>query len=322
MMNGSEGLNNGRKVAEGGVLLALYSILLLLVVQLPFLIFLFFFLPAPFILAAIKQKLSWSFGMLFMASLLATVLGMVSQIPMVLVTGLVGITIGYHIQHDKSPILMFIRTVLVFIAGFAIMAASAALFFHINFISLYKQFMKQALLQIDKSAGLLSSMGQTSAGQFKDQFIERAELIMTLLPSLIVTASIFMVLLFLWAAHPILKRFSPKKTAWPRFREIQLPKSILWYYLITMILLAVIHPDKGSTWYIVLMNLFSILQFFMTIQGLSLFFYISYIKKLPKAVPVILVIASFFIPIIQSAVRLLGIIDLGFPFREYIRKKN
>ena len=50
-------LNSGRKITEGGVLLALYSVLLLMTIYLPIIGgILFFFLPIPFILMAIKHS--------------------------------------------------------------------------------------------------------------------------------------------------------------------------------------------------------------------------------------------------------------------------
>ncbi len=62
-------MNNGRKIAEGGVLLAVYVLLLFITVQIPLLgMVTFFFLPIPFILVMIKEKISWLFGFLAVAS--------------------------------------------------------------------------------------------------------------------------------------------------------------------------------------------------------------------------------------------------------------
>jgi uncharacterized protein YybS (DUF2232 family) len=46
------------------------------------------------------------------------------------------------------------------------------------------------------------------------------------------------------------------------------------------------------------------------------------VKKWAKTVPVMMVIASLLLPIITTIIRFLGIIDLGFPFRETIKKKE
>ena len=59
------------KITEGGMLLAVYALLLFITVQIPFLgILRFFFLPVPFILVMIKEKLSWLFGFLAVASVI------------------------------------------------------------------------------------------------------------------------------------------------------------------------------------------------------------------------------------------------------------
>jgi uncharacterized protein YybS (DUF2232 family) len=95
-------MNSGRRIAEGGALLALYCILLFITIQIPLLgIFTTFFLPIPFILVTIKQKLSWSLGYLFVASLLSILIGTILSVPLTLLMGATGIAIGYF-EKDKS----------------------------------------------------------------------------------------------------------------------------------------------------------------------------------------------------------------------------
>lgn len=108
------------------------------------------------------------------------------------------------------------------------------------------------------------------------------------------------------------------------FSRSATPESLLWYYLITMLLALFVNTDKNSFVYMAITNLFFILQFFILLQGYSLIFYIAHVKSWVKAIPVLIVVFSLLlpIPIITTAVRFLGIIDLGFPFRETIKKKE
>ena len=69
-----------------------------------------------------------------------------------------------------------------------------------------------------------------------------------------------------------------------------------------------------------IMNILFILQLFMLLQGFSFLFYISHVKGWVKAIPIILVVVSLLNPIMLTIVRILGIIDLSFPFREAISK--
>ena len=142
----------------------------------------------------------------------------------------------------------------------------------------------------------------------------------TLTPSLFVLIALFGVLLIELVSFPIVKRFGVKVESWRPFREIVLPKSILWYYLLTMLASFALNPEEGTYWYMALMNIGFLLQMLMVLQGLSLISYFCYKKGISKAVPIFAVVFTFIIPIFLSIVRILGIIDLGFDLRKRFNK--
>ncbi|MFE0506060.1 YybS family protein [Peribacillus butanolivorans] len=313
-------MNSGRRIAEGGALLALYCILLFITVHVPIVgIFTLFFLPIPFILVTNKQKISWALGYLFVASLLSILIATILSVPMTLLMGATGITIGYFLKKDKPMAPMFISAVLVFLGGILLIYAASVLVFDINYIEKSRVMLEES---IDSSVGIMESFDQASTEQIEKRMHESIDLLNTLMPSLFVVTSVIMVLLIFFAAHPILKRFSDKTLKWPHFRDLRLPKSLLWYYLITMLLALFVNTDKNSFVYMAITNLFFILQFFILIQGYSLVFYISHVKSWTKAIPILIVVASLLHPIFITIIRFLGIIDLGFPFRETIKKKE
>ncbi|KON66725.1 hypothetical protein AKG34_22175 [Peribacillus butanolivorans] len=313
-------MNSGRRIAEGGALLALYCILLFITVHIPIVgIFTLFFLPVPFILVTNKQKISWALGYLFVASLLSILIATILSVPMTLLMGATGITIGYFLKKDKPMAPMFISAVLVFLGGTLLIYAASVLVFDVNYIEKSMVMVEES---IDSSVGIMESFDQASTEQIKKRMYETIDLLNTLMPSLFVVTSVIMVLLIFFAAHPILKRFSDKTLKWPHFRDLRLPKSLLWYYLITMLLALFVNTDKNSYVYMAITNLFFILQFFILIQGYSLVFYISRVKSWTKAIPILIVVASLLHPIFITIIRFLGIIDLGFPFRETIKKKE
>ena len=89
LMKGCEKLNNGRKITESGLLLAVYALLLFITVQVPFLgMITMFFLPVPFILVMMKEKLSWLFGFLAVAFVVDDDLfGTIFSVPLTLLAG-------------------------------------------------------------------------------------------------------------------------------------------------------------------------------------------------------------------------------------------
>ena len=313
-------LNSGRKIAEGGALLALYCILLFITVYIPLLGFItFFFLPIPYILVTVKQKLSWAFGFLFVGLVLSLLIGTALSLPMTMLMGVTGITIGSFLKRDKPMVPMFISAVLIFLGGTLATYAATVLLSEVNYIEETMTILEES---IDSSTEIMESFGQAPTEKVIQSMHESIETLNTLLPSLFVIASITMVLLIFLAANPILKRFSDKQLNWPRFQDLRLPKSLLWYYLITMLLALFVNMDDNGFVYMAITNLFFILQFFIMIQGYSLLFYISDVKGWAKAIPIVIVIVSLLMPIFAIIIRFLGIIDLGFPFRETIKKKE
>jgi uncharacterized protein YybS (DUF2232 family) len=145
-----------------------------------------------------------------------------------------------------------------------------------------------------------------------------------LLPSILVLSAAIILVLFLLSAQPLLKRFSDKKIIWPPLRDIHLPKSLLWYYLITMLATYLLKPEESSFLFMVIGNLMVILQILILLQGYAVIFFFSHVKGWPKAAPVSILIVTLLLPIplFQSLIRILGIMDLGFSLRKHIEKRR
>jgi len=63
-------------------------------------------------------------------------------------------------------------------------------------------------------------------------------------------------------------------------------------------------------------NLLMIVGIALMLQGFSFIFYFAHIKRIAKAVPILIVIATILFPgILLYFIRILGIIDIGFRLR-------
>lgn len=311
-------MNNGRKITEGGVLLAVYVLLLFITVQVPFLgMITLWFLPVSFILVTVKEKLSWAFGFLAVASVLTMIIGMILSVPLTLFAGAVGMVVGYHLKHDKSTIQMIISLVLTVITCLLIFLSATILVADVNIIEESRKMFEES---INTSIDIMNSLGQSVPKDVEKEMRDSIAMMQTLIPSALVVSSMFLSYVFILAAQPFVKRFSDKKVNWPLFRNLRLPKSLLWYYIIVLLATLFLKLDNSSYFGMAIMNLLFILQLFILLQGFSLVFYISHVKGWVKAVPIIFVIISLLSPIILTIVRVLGIIDLSFPFREVITK--
>ncbi|USK59869.1 YybS family protein [Peribacillus asahii] len=313
-------MNKGKKIAEGGMLLALYSILLFITINIPFLgMITFFLLPIPLVLVMIKETISWSIGFLAVASVLGIIIGTILSLPTVLLTGVMGIVIGYHVKHNKSTIQMFISSVLAFIVGSLLILIATNIILDMNVVDETLTMVEESM---ETSFDMMDMLGQNVTDDMKQQMRDSIEMIPMMIPSMLVISAMVMAYIFILASQPFIKRFSDKVVKWPLFRELRLPKSILWYYLITLVATFFMNTDDHSYVNMAILNLMFILQLFILLQGFSLIFYISYVRGWGKFVPILITIVSLLNPIFLTIVRILGIIDLGFPFREAITKSK
>jgi len=311
-------MKNVHKLTEGALLLAAYTVLVLITVYLPIIGMVSnLFLAVPFILFAAKNTKLNSFVFFIAAVILSVIVGSVFALPLTLSYGLTGLVIGYFIQTGKSRSAAYLASTLVFLVTLLLQYAVAAVLFNMNII---KELMSSVRESFDMSKNMLESLGQNVDEQIWEQFDAMFQTIETLMPSLFVLTALFAVFLIEIVSLPIVKRFGVTVSRWGPFRELVLPRSILWYYLITIISSFAFKPEEGSYWYIALVNLGFILQMLMVLQGLSFIFYYSFKKGLSKAIPVIALVLTFIIPFFLSIVRILGIIDLGFDLRKRMEK--
>jgi len=307
-----------RRLTEGAILLAIYTVLLLMFLYLPIIgVFLSFILPIPFIYYSARQKIKNSIVFLIGGLIISFIVGNVFSIPITLAYGTTGIVIGWFIKEKKDRILQYINATLVFLINLVIIYAVSILFLDVNILDELLVSFKES---IQTTIRLLETMGQTVDENMTETFNQLIETIEILLPTLLVMSSAIVVLLMMVICLPIVRKLGIEVPKAPPFRELTMPKSLLWYYLIVLLLMLVVNPDKGTYMYTAIFNLVYILQTLMLIQGISFIFYYSYVKGFPKAIPIIGIIFSFLIPILSSFVRILGIIDLGFNLRQRISK--
>lgn len=313
-------MKNTYKLTEGAILLAIFAVLLLITLYIPGLgLIANFFVALPFLFFGAKHDVKSTAVFTVAGVLLSMILGSFLAIPIALAYGTTGAVMGYMIRVGKSRFASFMAGSVVFLINLVLQYALSVVLFKINFID---ELMETFRLSIDQSIKMLEQFGQTPDEKMIQQFEAMVDLMETLVPSMFVMASFLLVFIIQLASFPLLKRFGIKVPQWRPFRELSLPKSILWYYLLTMIIGILLQPEQGTYWYWVITNLSFILQMLMVLQGLSFIFYITHAKGYPKAVPIVALVLVFLLPFVLYIVRILGIIDLGFDLRKRLGEKK
>src|SRR5699024_3095428 len=112
-----------------------------------------------------------------------------------------------------------------------------------------------------------------------------------------------------------------KKLFFPKFTTFNFPISLIWIYLITIVL-SFINLDPDSTLYLAYVNAEVICIAFLVIQGFSFIFFYFEHKKMNRFLPIIITIISFIIPLFMYIIRIIGIIDLGFSLKKQMSSQG
>ncbi|MFZ7804608.1 YybS family protein [Bacillus thuringiensis] len=303
-------------ITEGAALLAIYAILLLISMYVPILgTVVTFALPLPFILLTIRHKLS-NVVVIFVAALFVTII--VSQ-PMNLVKtimfGLIGIVLGYMYKTRKKPVEILIAGTLAYLIGFVLIYVASIKFFNIDIMKQMQSVFSESMVQSEK---IVSAIGMPISKEQKELLTQMNDILQSLFPSILVLVSVCFSWITVIISGSVLKKLKHDIIPWPKFKDLQLPKSIVWYYVIFILLATFIKVDPTSYLHMVFSNLYVIFALLLVLQGLTFISFLAYRKGFTKGVPIISFIVCMFIPMLFPLVTILGIIDLGISLRSKI----
>ncbi|MGG3042298.1 YybS family protein [Bacillus anthracis] len=309
-------MKNTKFITEGAALLAIYAMLLLISMYVPILgAVVTFALPLPFILLTIRYKLSSAF-VIFTAALFITVI--VSQ-PMNLVKttmfGLIGIVLGYMYKKQKKPVEILMAGTLAYLIGIMLIYVASIKFFNIDLMKQMQNMFNESMTQSEK---IVTAAGMPISKEQKELFVQMNDILQTVFPSILVMVSVCLSWITVIISGSALRKLKHDVIPWPKFKDIQLPKNIVWYYVIFILLSTFIKVEPTSYLHMVFSNLYVIFALLLVLQGLTFIAFLAHSKGFTKGVPIISFIACMFIPMLFPLVTILGIIDLGISLRSKI----
>lgn len=311
-------LKNTKVLTEGAIFAAIFALIAFMTIILPLIgSFLIWILPLPFIVYTVRN--GWKAGLMLwvVASFVSFIIGGLILVFTAIIFGSSGIVVGELFKRQKSAFIVLLGGSLAYIANLIIFFVFSIIIFDLNPIIVVQELMIES---VKTAETMLTTIGQDPSPQLAP-FMEFIDQLIFLAPSIIISTGVFYALLIQLVAIAVLKRIGEKVTRFKPFREWAFPKSFLWYYLVTSILI-LIGLEEGTTLYIVVWNLFPLLEIAMTLQGLAVIFYYSHVKEYTKAIPIGLVVVTFIIPNLLYIYRILGIIDLGFEVRKRIKNSD
>jgi uncharacterized protein YybS (DUF2232 family) len=314
-------VKNVRNLTEGAILLAAFAVFLLITIYIPPLsIISVFILPLPFIMFSAKNDLKFIAVFFIAAFIISFITSSLQGLGLMALFGAAGVVMGYMSQKTKSRSAILIGGTLTFIVGLIIFYVVLVTFMNINFIQELNTMLSQSMKQ---SETMLKALGnEKQIKLLQEQNANLVKSIKQLAPGYLITVSMAYAFISQWICFPIAKRFGISIPSWGKFRNLRLPKSLLWYYLAALGGHLLIQPQEGTYLYLVFINARLVLELFLLLQGLACLFYIFHQRSLSKGLAVFVVILSFILPIVHYIIMILGITDLGFDFRKQFVKKE
>jgi uncharacterized protein YybS (DUF2232 family) len=311
-------VKNARILTEGALLLAIYTVLLLLSVYVPVIsLFATLFLVLPFIIYSEKHGLKPGLTMLAAATVISLLTGaFFVTIPLTLSFGTTGLLIGWMLRNDKSKMSIYLASSFVFLISMVIEYVVSILLLNMNIIEDVLEQFRNLMTEAIETAGRL---GQPIPQENIEEIHTVMELTEVLIPTVFLTTAFVIMFIIISVNFPLLKKLGVQSAKFPPFRNWKLPQSIVWYYLITLILMIILKPGIGTYLHWSLYNLFYVLQLLLVVQGFSFIYFFAHLKKWPKGLLILITVLSF--PLVNF-VRILGIIDLGFDLRQRLQRKS
>ncbi|MEK4131951.1 YybS family protein [Solibacillus sp. FSL W8-0474] len=311
-------INQTRKLAHGAMMIAIFTVLMAIVFYIPMAnIIAAVIAPLPMIWYSANYDRRSSFLVAIIAVIVTFFIGGLLLIPASLIFAASGVAIGDAIYNKKSKVFMFISTSIVLLVTFAIQYVISLRLFEVDFIRDSMELMKTSYIESIKMTEKLT--GQATPKEVMDNINNMLNMLEMTLPASITLAMLLVSFILITVNLPILKRLKVDVPKFGKFSELRLPRSVLWYYLIALSINLFVQPEPNSSLAVIMLNISMILWILLTLQGISFIHFAIDAFGYPKFIKVLSTIVA--IPL-YSFVILIGIIDLGFNARDYIREKS
>lgn len=286
-----------KALIEGALFSTITVILTLISFYLPLGAIMFFLLPVPIVVLSVRQGSKVS---ILSTILTAILLGILLNPLMILVVlfsfGLVGVVLGTAFEEEFSPFKIIAIVIIASILSTILIVGVN--FYLLNFNPL--DTMNSALEQYKNL-----NLDQGTRQQVEKIVTDMKEMIKTLLPALLITASSINGLINYYISLAVLRKLDYEYERPLSFIKWRFPKYLIWGYLLGVIF---INTTIGQ-------NVYFLFNFVFLIQGLAVAAY--YLKGfnissvIQKVILVILVILPF-----NQILAFLGIFDLWFDYRK------
>lgn len=310
---------NSNQLTHGAISALVYFILLFMFIYIPILtIFVLFLLPVPFVVHTYRFG-SRSTLLVGLGCLLLTVAATHLFVIFTTIMAIsVGCVMGYYYVKKENAFFPILSGMIVYLGNYLLFFFIMYVFLDVNIVEVLEQFSKDAVILSEDQSGFLQI-------PLNDDIYENYEVvvanIMDRIPGLMMLFALLMASAHHVISRPLLSKLGEQPQCLPPIKEWNLPKSLLYYYLVAIILVLLDVAEPGGAFYYMVVNMHMVLEFLLLIQGLTFIAHYADVKQWGRA-PLIIGIICSFLPVFSMIIRIFGILDIGLGLKERTKKSD
>lgn len=224
------------------------------------------------------------------------------------------IAMGHAYKNQKSALFALMTGAGTMLAEYLLLLLVGSLIFQFDLSSYIRDVVQLTIEPLTNSSSQMIN-GFVWTPEMTEDVAKQTQL---MIPFALVVTSMVMAFITHIIARPILSVMGLNVSKLPPAREWRMPRALIWYYFLALIIEVVSRQNDGSYWKMIAMNLSPLINLGFMIQAIGFFFFLSHTRRWNPVIPFLLGAAVFFI----GPLRIVGIIDLAFPIREAISKSK
>lgn len=311
---------NTRSMLEGSLMAVILVIAMFLEIYAPVIGIIFMFaLPLPITIVYVKDGLKYAIGSLVVAGVIGMILiSPVLAVPLIADAGLVGITLGFCITHNKSAIKSYLYMTIAFFFVSAVTIGTASLFTDVKGIpGLIDEAVTAYNQSIDSAKQLYLSMG-VNKQQIEQVFSQTngitRDTLLTIFPAVMIFSSMIFSYLNYKLTASIFRRIKIKMNELRSFEYIYIPNLLAAAMIALTCIGLILQAKKVGIGSYIFASTYSMFQLALLIQGIAvaLYFFKNRLSNSKAAVVIIILTAL----ILKDIYVYVGIAELIFDFRK------
>lgn len=307
--------NQSSYLTFGSLMIALFAILIAMSVYVPILtIITSLIAPLPLAWYSAKFQRKESLLVMVVAIFISFIIGGIVGLTLGLVVGPVGFIIGDSLRKKQSKLYMLMAAGIFVLLMTAVQYIISILVLNMNLI---EQFLEGTKIYYEQAGKILETAGQKPKNY--DEMVKQIIIAFeAMLPTLFIFMAFFQAFVYVSILLPILKKLKVPVPKFPKYMYFKLPKAVLWYYLVVAIISLVTTFEVGTFSYMLIINATFLLRALLLLQGISIIQYYFHVQGWPKWSAIL---ATFLAIPLNSFVIILGVLDLGFNLRAYLKDR-